>query len=88
MDDVELVFTARLPLLPLRSRRSSARPALVALRTILEQTLLDVMYELPSMSDVSRCCIVDADAILGDAPVTLNLKDGEIVDSADYLLRQ
>ena len=41
-----------------------------ALRSILEQTLLDVMYELPSLSQVTKC-IVDADAIRGDAEVRL-----------------
>lgn len=34
------------------------------LRTIIEQTLLDVMYELPSLPDVGKC-IVDADTVRG-----------------------
>ena len=46
------------------------------LRSILEQTLLDIMYELPSMTDVSRCT-VDADAILGKSPVSLETASGE-----------
>ena len=32
------------------------------LRTIIEETLLDVMYEIPSRPDVRRC-VIDADAI-------------------------
>jgi ATP-dependent Clp protease ATP-binding subunit ClpX len=34
------------------------------LRTIIEDVLLDVMYEIPSRADVKRC-IVDADVIRG-----------------------
>ncbi len=34
------------------------------LRSILEQSMLDVMYELPSQSDVTKC-LVTKDAILG-----------------------
>jgi len=74
MDDVELVFTDD-------AMAAAAAGALEqgtgarALRSILEQTLLDVMYELPSLSQVTKC-IVDADAIRGDAEVRL-------VDSGD-----
>jgi len=41
-------------------RRTGAR----GLRSILENVLLDIMYELPSMNDVSKV-IIDADAIKG-----------------------
>jgi ATP-dependent Clp protease ATP-binding subunit ClpX len=40
------------------------------LRSIIEQTLLDVMYELPSMTGVSRCNI-DAETIRGQKPPLL-----------------
>ena len=75
MDDVELVFTEK-------ALEASAEQALLqktgarGLRTVLEQTLLDVMYELPSMSGVTRC-VVDADAIVGNADVSLLTADGE-----------
>ena len=77
MDNVELVFTDD-------ALESAAEQALKhktgarGLRTILEQTLLDVMYELPSMSEVRRC-LVDADAILGTAAVSLVTENGEAV---------
>ena len=48
------------------------------LRTILEQTLLDVMYELPSMNGVTRC-VVDADAILRKADVSLLTEADEAI---------
>ena len=47
------------------------------LRTILEQTLLEVMYELPSMKGVIRC-VVEAEAIRGDADVEVYTQSGEI----------
>ena len=75
MEKVELVFTEE-------ALEAAAERALLhktgarGLRAILEQTLLDVMYELPSMSGVSKC-LVDADAIRGHAPVSLATETGE-----------
>ena len=77
MDNVELVFTDG-------ALEAAAEEALKqgtgarGLRSILEHTLLDVMYELPTLSHVSRC-LVDTDAILGKADVTLLSEDGELV---------
>ena len=77
MDDVELVFTdeamevaADLAL----EQNTGAR----GLRTILEQTLLDVMYEMPSMKGVRRC-LVTGDAIRGAAEVSLLTETSDIV---------
>jgi len=77
MENVELVFTEE-------ALDAAADEALKlgtgarGLRAILEQTLLDVMYELPTMDDVTRC-VVDADAIHGIADVSLSKKSGELV---------
>ena len=77
MDSVELSFTDD-------ALEAAAEQALKqttgarGLRTILENTLLDVMYELPSMSGVSRC-IVDGDAILGKSSASLLTDTGESV---------
>ena len=76
MDNVELVFSDE-------ALAEAAEQALLqktgarGLRTILERTLLDVMYELPSMDGVRRC-IVGTDAILGKARVTLEMANGDI----------
>ena len=77
MDDVELVFTdealevaADLAL----EQNTGAR----GLRTILEQTLLDVMYEMPSMTGVRRC-VVTGDAIRGAAEVSLMTETSDII---------
>ena len=75
MDEVELEFTDE-------ALEAAAEQALKqntgarGLRTILEQTLLDVMYELPTMSGVDRC-VVDADAIMGKAEASLIADGGE-----------
>lgn len=75
LDGVELVFTEA-------ALDAAAEDALKqktgarGLRSILEQTLLDVMYELPSMKGVSKC-IVDDSTILGTSPVTLIMETGD-----------
>ena len=77
MDDVELEFSEG-------ALGAAADEALKygtgarGLRAVLEQTLLDVMYELPSLSNVTRC-VVDEDAILGKAEVTLVTDNAEPV---------
>ena len=70
MDNVELAFTPK-------ALEAAAREAITratgarGLRSIIEETLLDVMYELPSLKDVERC-IVDEESISGQAaPVLL-----------------
>jgi len=61
LDDVELEFTDE-------ALRAAAREAMThnmgarGLRTIIEETLLDVMYEIPSKPDISHW-MVDADAV-------------------------
>jgi ATP-dependent Clp protease ATP-binding subunit ClpX len=44
-------------------RKTGAR----GLRTIMEQVLLDIMYDLPSMDDVSKV-VVDGSVISGENP--------------------
>ena len=51
------------------------------LRAIIEHTLLDVMYELPSMTGVSEC-IIDADIIRGQKPPLLLTDSGASVGLA------
>jgi len=56
-------------------RKTGAR----GLRSIIEQTLLDVMYEIPSMTGV-RQCTIDADSILGQKPPLLISDSGAVID--------
>ena len=50
------------------------------LRYIIEDALLDVMYELPSIEGAARC-VVDRESILGDKFPTLIDGDGQLLDS-------
>ena len=86
MDSVELDFTEealqRTVAAALR-RRTGAR----GLRSILEATLLDVMYEVPSRSDVRRV-VVHAEAIGGLArPLLLDERE-QVVAWGDESLRK
>ena len=52
------------------------------LRTVLEQCLLDVMYEIPSHNAIKKC-VVDADAIRGlRRPLVLN-RSGQALEIWD-----
>jgi ATP-dependent Clp protease ATP-binding subunit ClpX len=78
LDGVELVFTDD-------ALKAAAEEALRhktgarGLRTVLEECLLDVMYEVPSRGDVKKC-IVDADAIRGLRRPLLLTRSGQAVD--------
>ena len=80
MDEVDLVFTddaLEAAAVNAIDQKTGAR----GLRTILEQTLLDVMYELPGTEDVVKC-VVNEDVINGVAPVTLVRSDGSMIPLA------
>jgi len=74
LDKVDLVFTrgaldaaAELAL----GRRTGAR----ALRSIVEEALLDVMYEIPERTDVRKCIITEETIRHGRAPLLLTKTD-------------
>ena len=77
LEGVELTFTQD-------ALRATARQALRrrigarGLRAIIEQRLLDIMYELPSRNDVKRC-EVTAGVIMGESPPVLYDQDGAII---------
>ena len=55
-------------------RKSGAR----GLRSIMEEVMLDVMYEIPSRRDVMKC-VINADAIMGkSAPLLLTQSEDPI----------
>src|SRR5512145_1652173 len=55
-DDIELVFTDD-ALWSISDRALERETGARGLRSIIEQALLDVMFELPSREDVSKCVI-------------------------------
>jgi ATP-dependent Clp protease ATP-binding subunit ClpX len=54
------------------------------LRTIIERTLLDVMYEVPSLPNVRRC-VINADTVRGQAPPVLFNRSGRTIAWNDHL---
>jgi len=78
MDGVELAFTpdaidacAREAL----QHRTGAR----GLRTVIEDTLLDVMYEIPSRSDVKKC-VINAETIARRQRPILLTRAGQVIE--------
>jgi ATP-dependent Clp protease ATP-binding subunit ClpX len=74
LDKVELIFTpgaleasAELAI----GRRTGAR----ALRSIVEEALLEVMYEIPERTDVRKCIITEETIRHGRAPLLLTKSD-------------
>ncbi|MFQ5944484.1 MAG: ATP-dependent Clp protease ATP-binding subunit ClpX [Anaerolineales bacterium] len=86
MDKVELTFTEEALQLAAEmaiERETGAR----GLRSILEKSLLEVMYEIPSRPEV-RGVVVDEQVISGERRPRLLDEDGlEISDEEDYDLR-
>ncbi|GMV86382.1 MAG: ATP-dependent Clp protease ATP-binding subunit ClpX [Dehalococcoidia bacterium] len=78
MDGVELAFTDD----ALRAIAESAikhKTGARGLRTVLEETLMDVMYEIPGRGDVKKC-VVNADSVLNKTRPLLLTRGGQEVD--------
>lgn len=80
LDNVELVFTSdalEAAAEAAHHQRTGAR----GLRTIIEDTLLDVMYEIPSRKEIRKCVITRA-AILREAPPELYDEYGHLLNGS------
>jgi ATP-dependent Clp protease ATP-binding subunit ClpX len=55
-------------------RKSGAR----GLRAILENIMLDVMYEIPSQPNVSECIISEEVVLRRESPILLYVKGAEV----------
>ncbi|MCH7576507.1 MAG: ATP-dependent Clp protease ATP-binding subunit ClpX [Chloroflexi bacterium] len=81
LDGVELTFTddaLKATAEEAMGHKTGAR----GLRTVLEDCLLDVMYEIPSRGDVKKC-VVDANAVQGLRRPLLLTRSGQAVDLWD-----
>lgn len=81
MDNVKLDFTAaaiETAAEKALEQKSGAR----GLKTILEATLTDVMFELPDIKNATQC-VIDADNITGKNPVQISVEDGDIIHIHD-----
>ena len=77
LDSIDLTFTAD-ALEVAAAEAMTSKTGARSLRGIIERTLLDVMYELPSLSNVTRC-VIDGDAVRGlRQPLLLTEADGEL----------
>lgn len=79
MDGVELVFTpeaVQAVAKQAKERKTGAR----ALRGIIEDAMLELMYELPSVEGAKRC-IVDEKVIAGEAEATIECSDAATEES-------
>ncbi len=74
IDGVELEFTQE-ALGAAADRALEHYTGARCLRYVVEETLLDVMFELPSLDDVAKC-LVDADSIRGVGSPTLITESG------------
>ena len=75
IDGVDLEFTPS-ALEAAAERALDHKTGARCLRYVIEETLLDVMYDLPSLPNVARC-VVDGDAIEGTGNPTLLTKAGQ-----------
>ena len=75
MDGVELEFTED-ALAAAADRALEQKTGARCLRYVIEDTLMDVMYDLPSFPEVVRC-LVDSPAILGESSPTLITDTGK-----------
>jgi ATP-dependent Clp protease ATP-binding subunit ClpX len=82
LDDVELVFTAD-ALEACAEEAIHHKTGARGLRTVLEDTLLDVMYEVPSRSDVEKC-IVSGETIRNRQRPLLVTASGQEIAPEDF----
>jgi ATP-dependent Clp protease ATP-binding subunit ClpX len=77
-DTIELVFTED-ALWSISDRALERETGARGLRSIIEQALLDVMFELPSRKDVSKC-VITKETITRNLKPTLVTSGGASLD--------
>jgi ATP-dependent Clp protease ATP-binding subunit ClpX len=78
MDGVELVFTDD-ALKAVAEMAIKHKTGARGLRTVLEETLMEVMYEIPGRGDVKKC-VVNAESVLNRTRPLLLTRGGQQVD--------
>ena len=87
LDKVELSFTDD-AVAAVADRALKLKTGARGLRSTIEETLLDVMYNIPSMENVRRC-VVTSDVIEGRRPpVLVTRSDREVELTHDYELQE
>ncbi len=85
LDRVELEITDD-ALEMLAERALASRTGARALRTVIEEVLLDVMYEIPSQEHIGRC-IINAEVVAGRGQPVLVARASERTDYQEHQLR-
>jgi ATP-dependent Clp protease ATP-binding subunit ClpX len=85
-DGIELVFTED-ALWEISDKALERETGARGLRSIIENALLDVMFELPSRRDVSKCVITKETISQGLRP-TLVTSAGHLLDEPDELAEE
>jgi len=78
LDGVDLSFTDD-ALVAIAERAIEQKTGARGLRTVLEETLLDVMYEIPSRTDIKKC-VVSAETVLNRQRPLLLTESGRSVE--------
>src|SRR5438067_2468124 len=81
-DSIELVFTDD-ALWEISDHALERETGARGLRSIIEDALLDVMFELPSRTDVSKCVITKETISKGQRPTLVTSAGGPVVDLPD-----
>ncbi|HMO96377.1 MAG TPA: AAA family ATPase, partial [Tepidiformaceae bacterium] len=78
MDGVDLVFTDD-ALKAIAETAIKHKTGARGLRTVLEETLMEVMYDIPGRNDVKKC-VVNADSVLNGTRPLLLTRGGQEID--------
>lgn len=81
LDGVELEFEEE-ALREIAKKAIERKTGARGLRSIIEGIMLDLMFDLPSRDDVTKC-IITAETVMGKTPPTLLMNDGTIVADKD-----
>ena len=76
MDDVELEFESD-AVEAIADKAMEIKTGARGLRTILEKTMMDVMYQIPSDDTITKCTITKDSVVNGTAPLTVHGKKSQ-----------
>ena len=79
IDDVELEFEEE-ALIEIAKKAIERKTGARGLRSIIEGIMLDVMFELPSRTDIEKCIITKETVVLENGRPKLVLNDGTVKD--------
>ncbi|MBS4194857.1 ATP-dependent protease ATP-binding subunit ClpX [Lederbergia citri] len=81
LDEVELEFEDE-ALHEIAKKAIERKTGARGLRSIIESIMLDVMFELPSRDDITKC-IITKDSVVNNKPPKLVLEDGTIIKGTE-----